>query len=150
MSFETIGEVLQRVVVYHIEATDYYAALRSTNTDERSDMLLHQLATQQQEQATALQAYLKSGDESVLSTELQFSPARDFWKLPAVATTAAVDLREIAKRMYNIDNKVLQLYLQLKNEQLPPRLEELFTRLAEQQDAIARMHSFDAQEVQDL
>ena len=150
MSFETIGEVLRRVAQYHCKASDYYTTLNSSIADERSNMILRQLATQQREQAQHLQAYLKSAAASTLATELQFSPEKELWEAPDVVDAATTNVEDITRLMVGIDNTVLRLYSQLRNEQLPPRLEELFLRLEEQQEAIARMHSFDVLEAQDL
>ncbi len=107
MSFETIGEVLRRVAQYHCKASDYYSTLSSSLTDERNNMILRQLATQQREQAQHLQAYLKSAAAGTLATELQFSPAKQLWEAPDVVDAATTNVEDITRLMVGIDNTVV-------------------------------------------
>lgn len=143
MSFETIGNVLRRVTEYHGKASGYYDALGALVEDERSDMVLRQLALKQREQAQRLQTYLDVAPADVLSTRLQFPPGDDIWEAPCDANGAATNVESVTRQMVKIDNTVLQFYSQLAREQLPSRLEGLFLRLKEQQATIARTNSFD-------
>lgn len=145
MAFRQVKDLLVWIGDFHAQLGKQYAQLAEEKQDERMRMALDFLADRERRLCEGIQAYLGDADESLLTTWLidsqDFGHPSVLKRLPRCM--GCQDVHDILANAMAAHQTLKDMYL-LRSElaQLPEEA-DLFARLAQQQDAEARLQARD-------
>ncbi|TFH87685.1 2-hydroxyacyl-CoA dehydratase [Billgrantia azerbaijanica] len=145
MAFRQVKDLLHWIVDFHDQLARQYARLADEQADERMRMTLTFLADREQRMREAMTRYLEDAEPNLLETWLidsqDFGHPRVLERLPRCM--GCRDVQDILANVMTAHRTLKDMY-QLRAELAEvPEEAELFQRLAEHQDAEARLQTRD-------
>ncbi|MGQ7271124.1 hypothetical protein [Marinobacter sp. DSM 11874] len=141
MAFKQLKNLIEWITEYHELLEKQYEMLAAVQEDERIQMALSFLASREHRQAEAMEDFLQDADDDLMDAWLVDS--QDFESRRIPACTGCHDIQDVLKNILASHNTLTEMYeLRAKLAQ-NNREAELFTELAANQQAEARLQSRD-------
>lgn len=145
MVFRQIEDLLRWVVTFHSQLSEQYIRLAGQQADERMRMALTFLADRERRQSDGMTAYLEDADPGLLSAWLidaqQFPHPRVLERIPHCM--GCHDIHDILANVMTAHQTLKDMYRLRAELATTSKETELFTQLAEQQEAEARLQTRD-------
>jgi hypothetical protein len=145
MAFRQVKELLAWIHDFHEQLGHQYARLADEQQDERMKMALVFLADRERRLQEGMAAYLGDADEGLLTTWLidsqEFVHPRVLERIPQCL--GCHDTHDILANVMTAHQTLKDMYRLRAELASIPEETELFTHLAEQQDAEARLQTRD-------
>lgn len=145
MAFRQVKELLEWIHDFHEQLGSQYTRLASEQHDERMKMALVFLADRERCMQEGMAAYLNDADEGLLTTWLidsqEFGHTHVLERIPLCL--GCHDIHDILSNVMTAHQTLKDMYRLRAELSSIPEEAELFERLAEQQDAEARLQTRD-------
>lgn len=145
MAFHQVKDLLAWIHEFHQKLSEQYTRLAELQQDERMKMALVFLADRERRMQEGMVAYLQDADEGLLSTWLidsqEFVHPRVLERIPDCL--GCQDIHAILANVMTAHQTLKDMYRLRAELSSIPQETELFERLAEQQDAEARLQTRD-------
>jgi rubrerythrin len=145
MAFRQVKDLLVWIHDFHARLGEQYAQLAEEQQSERMRMALTFLADRERRMSEGMLAYLEDGDEGLLTTWLidsqEFGHPSVLERIPRCM--GCHDTRDILANVMMAHQTLKDMYRLRAELASIPQETELFERLAEQQDAEARLQTRD-------
>ena len=145
MAFRQVRDLLGWIRDFHEQLGKQYVRLANQQQDERMKMALVFLADRERRMQEGMAAYLKDADEGLLTTWLidsqEFSHPGVLERIPQCL--GCHDVHDILANVTTAHQTLKDMYRLRAELASIPEETELFERLAEQQDAEARLQTRD-------
>ncbi|MCE8043748.1 2-hydroxyacyl-CoA dehydratase [Halomonas daqingensis] len=145
MAFRQVKDLLVWIRDFHARLGEQYAQLAEVQQSERMRMALTFLADRERLMANAMQAYLEDAEEGLLTTWLidsqEFGHPSVLERIPRCM--GCRDTQDILANVMTAHQTLKDMYRLRAELAAIPQESELFERLAEQQDAEARLQTRD-------
>jgi hypothetical protein len=145
MVFRQVKDLLAWIHDFHEQLGGQYAHLAETQQDERMKMALVFLADRERRMQEGIAAYMEDADEGLLTTWLidsqEFVHPRVLERIPKCL--GCQDIHDILANVMTAHQTLKDMYRLRAELSSIPEETELFERLAEQQDAEARLQTRD-------
>ncbi|MGM1051099.1 MAG: 2-hydroxyacyl-CoA dehydratase [Pseudomonadota bacterium] len=145
MAFRQVKDLLAWIHDFHEQLSLQYVHLADNQQDERMKMALVFLADRERRMQEGMMAYLGDADEGLMTTWLidsqEFGHPQILERIPRCL--GCHDVHDILANVLMAHQTLKDMYRLRAELSSIPEETELFTRLAEQQDAEARLQTRD-------
>lgn len=148
MAYLQISDVLERMQRFHAALSTYFDSARDAEKgagDDRRSQVLAALKDQESALARNLEQVKEMADEAVTRTWLQFDLDPELWRQAEEELGKALvkNPEHALELALGIDRKLLSVYERIASAQVPPRVQDLFSELAEMQRSRMRRRALE-------
>ena len=135
MPSKQIRDIFDQVRSFHRKLAKLYEELSEMEQDERLKCLLKYMGRHEEAFENALSQHESSSAKSILDTWVQFADGESLERALAEADIHAnMKVEEIIQHALAVDKTLIELYRDLAASTAAPRVQELFSSLAEMEE----------------
>lgn len=142
MSYERVGDILERIRNYHSRIRHAYQSLAGAHDDERLRILLEYMGRHENYFERSLGRYGAQEIDTIKQTYLQYVPDDQIKRsLEETELDPSMEPDEIVRRSIEFDRGLVTFYRGLATTQAPPRVRELFESMIKLEETMSREHA---------